>query len=157
MKYILEKLPKSIEESNINEPFNPQDWFRKLGEPCTTCQKILITSQTISVCQCFQFCHENCFIREYCSSQNVGNKRIKCIHCDNLINLRIHYFYTLKCCQRKEDVILKILLLIFVLVLIVCANVAEYYKIITNSQFYWFIILSILLTMIYIFVSSLKK
>ena len=45
--------------------FIPEKWQQGIGEICHSCNIKLEAEDCISLCHCYLFCHEQCFLREF--------------------------------------------------------------------------------------------
>lgn len=64
--------------------FVPEQWQQGVGEMCTSCSHKLETEDCISLCRCYLFCHEQCFLREF-SPHIFDNEDLVCTRCQEKV------------------------------------------------------------------------
>lgn len=68
--------------------FIPEKWEQGLGEICLSCKSRLTTNDTISLCKCYLFCHEQCFLKEF-SPYIAENQEVVCIRCNQEVQMQL--------------------------------------------------------------------
>lgn len=83
--------------------FIPEKWQQGLGEICLSCRSRLDAQDCISLCRCYLFCHEQCFLREF-SPYITDNQEIKCIRCGEEVKLEMAYIYKWECNKKAANI-----------------------------------------------------
>lgn len=90
-----------------------------MGETCKTCQKLLQFSESVTICSCFLFCHERCFVKSFCGTYNVNDETdFICQQCGYYLQFRKSFSYSIRCSKEPSIIFLKGALALITLVLI---------------------------------------
>lgn len=115
--------------------FSPDQWLQGIGDFCLSCKQRLETDDCISLCKCYLFCHEHCFLREF-SPHIFDNQKVICSRCQEEVKFQFSYITKWECNKRPVIVGLLILVSLILLALLIVVATGVFRSILSDGAGY---------------------
>lgn len=84
--------------------FTPEKWQQGIGEICHSCHNKLEAEDCISLCRCYLFCHEQCFLKDF-SPYIFDNQLPTCTRCQEYVQFEYSYFHRWECNKKPLHIV----------------------------------------------------